>query len=88
MTPDSERRARVGLSFVAQPGDPVVGSALRTRSAAELLALVAGADADGEAILAEEAEDGRLARVPHRKSWGEIECKVGSWQVGANRRRA
>ncbi|HUB39215.1 MAG TPA: hypothetical protein VMA72_10210 [Streptosporangiaceae bacterium] len=52
MAPDGERRARVTLSFLAKPGGPVLGKALRSRTAAELLALVTGADADGEALLA------------------------------------
>ena len=55
MSPDGERRARVALSFLAQPGDPVFGAALRTRSANDLLALVIGADANGEALLAAQA---------------------------------
>ena len=37
MSPDGERRARVALSFLAKPGDPVLGAALRTRTAAERL---------------------------------------------------
>ena len=53
MSPDVERRAMVALSFLAKPGDPVLGEALRTRTASEVLALVTGADADGEALLAE-----------------------------------
>jgi hypothetical protein len=52
MSDDGERRGRMALSFLAKPGDPVLGAALRTRTAAELLALVTGADADGEALLA------------------------------------
>jgi hypothetical protein len=40
---DADRRARVALSFLAQPGDPVLGVALRARTASELLALVTGA---------------------------------------------
>jgi DNA processing protein len=63
MSPDSERRARVALSFLAQPGDPVMGRALGTRSAAELLALVTGADADGEAVLVGRPEDDGLSRA-------------------------
>ena len=64
MSPDGERRARVALSFLAKPGDPVLGAALRRRAAAELLALVTGADADGKVVLACEyrgssAEQGR-----------------------------
>ncbi len=57
---DGERRARVALSFLAKPGDPVLGAALRGRTATELLGLVTGADADGEALLASEAEDAAL----------------------------
>jgi DNA processing protein len=66
MSPDGERRARVALSFLAQPGDPVLGAALRTRTAAEVLALVTGADSDGEALLAREAEDAALHRAVQR----------------------
>jgi hypothetical protein len=47
MSLDGDRRARVALSFLAQPGDPVMGAALRTRSVNVLLALVTGVDADG-----------------------------------------
>jgi DNA processing protein len=63
LSPDSERRARVALSFLAQPGDPVMGRALSTCSAAELLALVTGADADGEAVLVCQPEDDGLSRA-------------------------
>lgn len=41
------RRAQVALSFLAKPGDPELGAALRTRAASELLALATGTDADG-----------------------------------------
>jgi hypothetical protein len=89
MTPDSERRARVALSFLAQPGDPVLGAALRTRTAAELLALVTGADADGEALLAGEAEDAALARaLPRwRDRLSEIPStgRLAAWQEGGMR---
>jgi len=60
---DAERRARVALNFLAQPGDQVLGAALRIRSAAELLALVTGADADGGALLAGHPEDAALTRL-------------------------
>jgi hypothetical protein len=66
MSPDVERRARVALSVLAKPGDPVLGAALRARTAAEVLALVTGADADGEALLASEAEDSALSRAVQR----------------------
>jgi len=62
MTPDGERRARVALSFLTKPGDPILGAALRTRTASELLALVTGADADGEALLAGEHRTHRQRR--------------------------
>jgi len=59
MSADGERRARVALSFLAKPGDPVLGGALRTRTAAEVLGLVTGADPDGDALLAGGTEDRR-----------------------------
>jgi DNA processing protein len=66
MIADGERRARVALSFLAKPGDPVLGAALRTRTAAAVLALVTGADADGEALLAGEQADTALGRAIQR----------------------
>jgi DNA processing protein len=84
MAPEGERRARVALSFLAKPGDPMLGAALRTRTAAEVLALVTGADADGDALLAVESEDAPLHRVVQR--WrdrlGEIPstARLAAWQ--------
>jgi hypothetical protein len=84
MSPDGERRARVALSFLAKPGDPVLGAALRTRTASEVLALVTGADADGDVLLAGETEDTALARAVER--WrdrlGEIPgtSRLAAWQ--------
>ena len=66
MAPDGERRARVALSFLARPGDPVLGAALRTRTASDLLALVTGADADGAALLSAADEDAALDRAVRR----------------------
>ena len=63
MTPDSERRARVALGFLAQPGDPVLGAALRTRPADEVLAAVTGAGSDGEAVLTGAPSDAALTRA-------------------------
>jgi DNA processing protein len=84
MSADSERRARVALSFVARPGDPVLGAALRTRTAAEVLALVTGADADGEALLAGQPEDDALGRaLPRwRDRLGEAPstARLAAWQ--------
>jgi DNA processing protein len=86
---DGERRARVALSFLAKPGDPIVGAGLRTRSAAELLALVTGADADGQALLAGEEEDAALARaLPRwRERLSEIPttARLAAWQEGGLR---
>ena len=76
MSPDGERRARVALSFLAQPGDPVLGAALRTRTANGLLALVTGADVGGEAMLAGEVEDAALARALPR--WRERLSEIPS----------
>jgi DNA processing protein len=84
MGPDGERRARVALSFLAKPGDPVLGAALRTRTAGEVLALVTGADADGDALLADQADDAALGRAVQR--WrdrlGEIPstARLAAWQ--------
>jgi DNA processing protein len=84
MGPDSERRARVALSFLAKPGDPVLGAALRTRTAKQVLGLVTGADADGEALRAGEAADAALCRAVQR--WrdrlGEIPstARLAAWQ--------
>ena len=84
MTPDGERGARAALSFLARPGDPVLGEALRTRTATEVLALVSGTDTDGEALLADQEEDGALGRAVQR--WrdrlGEIPSPAGlaAWQ--------
>jgi hypothetical protein len=81
---DSERRARVALSFLAKPGDPVLGAALRTRTPAELLALVTGADADGEALLAGQDEDAPLSLdiLRWRDRIGEIPstARLAAWQ--------
>jgi DNA processing protein len=66
-----------------------MGAALRTRPAAELLALVTGADADGAALLAGEAEDAALARVLPR--WRERLSdipgagRLAAWQEGGMR---
>jgi len=84
MSADGERRARLALSFLAKPGDPVLGAALRTRTASEVLALVTGAGADGDGLLAGEAEDAGLSRAVQR--WrdrlGEIPstARLAAWQ--------
>ena len=89
MDPDGERRARVALSFLAQPGDPVMGRALRTRSAAELLALVTGADANGEAMLVSQPEDDALSRaLPRwRDRLGEVPsvARLAAWEQNGMR---
>ena len=69
MSPDGERRARVALSFLAKPGDPVLGAALRSRTASELLALVTGADADDEATLTGQVQDPTFGKA------------IGRWRV-------
>jgi hypothetical protein len=62
----------------------VLGAALRTRTASELLTLITGADADGEALLAAEAEVAALQRaVPRwRDRLGEIPsmARLAAWQ--------
>jgi DNA processing protein len=81
---DGERRARVALSFLAKPGDQVLGAALRTRTATEVLALVTGADADGDALLASDAEEVALRRalLRWRDRIGETPttARLAAWQ--------
>jgi DNA processing protein len=76
MSPDGERRARVALSFLAQPGDLVLGAALRILTPAELLAVVTGADEDGEAVLVSQMPDAALARALPR--WRERVSEIPS----------
>jgi DNA processing protein len=58
---DSERRARVSLSFLASPGDGALGAALRYMSAAEVFAAVTGTDSHGELALSRQQEGRALA---------------------------
>jgi len=80
----AERHARVALSFLAQPGDPVLGAALRTRTAADLLASVSGVDSDGQAVLSDQVPDPALARaLPRwRDRLGELPsvARLAAWQ--------
>jgi DNA processing protein len=66
MSSETERRARLALSFLANPGDPVLGAALRTMSASELLAVTSGSDADGQALLADQPPGMALTRAVER----------------------
>jgi len=63
---DSERRARVALSFLAQPGDLVLGAALRTIPAEDMFSAVTGTDVDGQPALTGMALDPPLARTVAR----------------------
>jgi DNA processing protein len=64
--PGDERRARVALSFLAEPGDPVLGAALRTSTAAEIFAATAGADDAGDAVLLAGREDPAMSKAMSR----------------------
>jgi DNA processing protein len=81
---DSERRARVALSFLADPGDAVLGAALRTRTTAEVLALVTGTDAEGDLALESAPESEALARalVRWRSRLGLLPsvARLAAWQ--------
>ena len=81
---DSERRARVALSLLANPGDPVLGAALRTMTASELLAATTGSDADGQALLIDQRPDSGLARaIEHwRARRGDLPGtgRLAAWQ--------
>jgi DNA processing protein len=84
MTDDAERRARVALSFLANPGDPVLGAALRTMTASELLAAISGSGADGQALLAGPHPDLALAKaiVRWRARLGDLPGtgRLAAWQ--------
>jgi DNA processing protein len=82
--PDGERRATVALSFLANPGDLVLSTALREMSATSVLAATTGSGADGEALLADSIPGPGLARAIQR--WrarlGEIPStrRLAAWQ--------
>lgn len=63
MSGERERRARVALSLLANPGDPVLGAALRTMSASDVLGATVGSDAEGQALLAGQPPDPALAKA-------------------------
>ncbi len=79
-----ERRARVALSFLADPGDPVLGAALRTRTAADILAAITGADETGGAVLLAEQEDLALSKAMdkwrRRASLVPSVARLAAWQ--------
>jgi len=84
MVSDGERRARVALSFLAQPGDPVLGAALERMSCGDLMGLVTGADGDGSVVLTggplEPALDRAICRW--RERLGEVPsmARLAAWQ--------
>ena len=84
MSPEGERRARVALSFLAQPGDPVMGAALRSFPAEDLLGAVTGTNENGDLALTALALDPPLARAVDR--WrdrlGEVPsvARLAAWQ--------
>ena len=86
---DGERRARVALSSLAQPGDVMLGAALRTIAAEDLLGAVTGADENGELVLTGLALDAPLARAVDR--WrdrlGEVPsvARLAAWEQGGLR---
>ena len=83
MSTDGERRARVALSFLAKPGDPVLGAALRARTPMEVLALVTGADVGGAAVLAGQPEDAALGRAVERWRTGSATSRAPrDWRPG------
>ncbi len=63
---EGERRARVSLSFLATPGDLLLGAALRYLRAAEVLAAVTGTDSQGELALIRQPEGRALATAIER----------------------
>ena len=63
---EAERRARVALSFLAPPGDPLLGAALRLTSASQVLAAITGEAPDGTLELSGHMPDTALARAMSR----------------------
>jgi DNA processing protein len=84
LTAGGERRARVALSFIADPGDPVLGAALRTRTAAQILAATTGTDDTGAAVLLAEDDDPALSKAmgKWRKRAGLVPsvARLATWQ--------
>jgi DNA processing protein len=86
---DAERRARVTMSFLADPGDPVLGAALRSRTAAEVLAATTSVTEDGELQLAGPPEQDALSRAMRRwrrrLSLVPSVARLAAWQQGGLR---
>ena len=80
----AERRARVTLSFLADPGDAVLGAALRSRSAAEVLALITGTGDAGDLLLAADPQTEALGRAAakwrRRLSLVPTVARVAAWE--------
>jgi DNA processing protein len=79
-----ERRARVALSFLAEPGDVVLGAALNEMTAAEILAAVTGASTTGEAMLTGAPEGADVSRAVRkwrtRLSLLPSAARLAAWQ--------
>jgi len=86
---DGERRARVALTFLAQPGDPVLGAALQVMTPVELLAVITGADEHGDVALADQLPDPALERIMARwrERLGEVPsvARLAAWQQSGMR---
>ena len=84
-----ERRARVALSFLADPGDVVLGAALQSMTAAEVLAAATGTDGSGEARLTAVVPGPALEKALRR--WrmrlGQVPtvARLAAWQEGGLR---
>lgn len=88
-TLEVERRARVALTFLADPGDVALGAALRSMTAAEVLAATTGTDGAGEARLTAVVPGPALERALRR--WrmrlGQVPtvARLAAWQEGGLR---
>ena len=82
---DVERRGRLALSLLASPADPVLGAALRTMPAAEILAAATGSDSCGGAVLADKVLDQALLRALRRwrEKLGQVPAvaRLAAWQA-------
>ncbi|HVB44247.1 MAG TPA: DNA-processing protein DprA [Streptosporangiaceae bacterium] len=72
-----DRLARAALSFLAEPGDVVLGALLRSASAAQVLAVVAGHRDLGSVLPWQAGADDRVARITPAVA----ERAIGQWRT-------
>jgi DNA processing protein len=87
--PEPERRALTSLSFLADPGDPVLGALLRLRAAEEILAALTASDPELATTLATRQEVPGLRRAAERwrtrVSLLPTAARLAAWEGGGLR---